>query len=200
MRHRPALWWLAALVLAATTTFVIDDLLDDAERARAAWTDRQDALVATTTIAIHDPIGSHNTERRELPAGMIPEEAIVDLVPGSSATSAVYPGEVLVDERVLEPGEGPAGNALATDTSAVAIPLGAVADLVGPGDRVDIWVSFEPFLVPDQEPTRVVARSAVIVETVDDIALVAVRDEDIAATTGAISHGIVTVAIVGRPG
>ena len=93
LARRPWLYWLAVALLGCGVAAVVVDATSGIERARLAWGQTRDVLVATADVAPGDPVAA---ERRALPGPMVPEAAVGDVSPRAVARQHVAVGEVLV--------------------------------------------------------------------------------------------------------
>ncbi len=196
LARRPWFYWLVAATLALTTAGLASDLVADARRAREQWGEHSRVLVTRALIEPGQPLTPDDVEHRDLPIAVVPPGAVTVLEPDATAVSAILPGEVVLAGRL----SGRARAALVPNgTGAVAVPNGPGSPPLEPGDRVQLWATLDPFVAAEGARAREpVAREAVVLEVADDHALVAVDDDDLAATTNAVAQGAITVVLTGR--
>ena len=134
----------------------------------AAWrddprADRSDVVVATRDLPPGTELTVDDVRLETRTASDIPDGSRADVgsVIGATLAGPARRGEVLTDVRVLGPRL--AESAAGPDARIVALPLAdaALADLVRPGDIVDIVAA--PASSDAQESSRMIATDAVVV-------------------------------------
>jgi Flp pilus assembly protein CpaB len=112
-------------------------------RAAAAIAERQEALVLVRQAEPGQTVTQDMFVVRKLAPADIPDNAIVDPVDavGKTASVRLYPGEVLLADRLGDVSRLSAAGAVPRDHVAFALsikPHTGVAALIAPGDRVDV--------------------------------------------------------------
>lgn len=148
----------------------------------AAWRDdpranHTDVVVTTRDLSPGTQLTADDVRLESHTASTIPEGSRTDAdsVVGATLAGPARRGEVVTDVRLLGPRL--AESAAGPDARIVALPLAdaALADLVRPGDIVDIVAA--PASADAQESARLIATDAVVV-------LVSAKDNRIAAGGG----------------
>lgn len=129
-------WFSILIVLAAIVVVVggVQGRLASVEAERAAWGSSQRVAVVAAPVAAGRPVDG-SVVFVERPVAMVPEGAITVLPDRALAAVDLVVGEVLLRGRLVggEVGLRPAG------TVAVTVVVEGAADLVEPGDLVDLW-------------------------------------------------------------
>ena len=146
LRHRPVLRWLVVFGLAAVTGLFSARVVDSARSARARWGTGQPVVVLVGAVAAGDRIEATDVELRSLPAALLPATAVTDPPIGRVATDDLYPGEVLVEERVAPEGVQGAAALLPPGSRALAVPSGPGTPPLLVGDTVDVLATYDPLL------------------------------------------------------
>jgi Flp pilus assembly protein CpaB len=186
LRH-PIPWWIAAVLLAITTTTLVGRLTADATAERARWGHDVPAVVA---LADHDVGDALRVEVRLLPRAVVPEDALTAVPPGGRAVVALAAGEVVLARRVAPDGLSLVAARLPSGTRGIAVPHGVAPLPVEVGDVVDVLASYEA-------DTDVVATGALVVAVDEDAVTVAVDERDAAAVAYAVNAAAVTLALSG---
>ncbi|MGH9185087.1 MAG: Flp pilus assembly protein CpaB [Acidimicrobiales bacterium] len=196
MAERPALWWSVAGLLALTTAGLVLAAYAQADAARRQWGDTRAVVVATVPLSAGQVIEAGAVERQELPVGLVPDDALIEVPVGRTATAPIVAGEVLVAARVAPSGvHGPAA-LVPPGWRAVAVPVGLGSPALVVGDRVDVLATFLTE-ASESPPTFPVAEEALVVDTGDDAITVAVPAEEVARLAFALTSGTVTLALRG---
>ena len=203
-RHRPRLHrrlladpavlrrWLLVLILATVAASVTYSAITAADEARARWDDTRPVVVTTSSLQLGDPL-SGSLEVTEWPVALIPEGAVGSLVEvGDHDREAgpLAPGAPVTEASTVRPGAG--GDA---DLRRIAVAHGLAPLPVRPGDRVDVWATYDPSLAGSGLQTRRVARTAEVVAVDDQVAVVSVEQAEAADVTEAVA--LATVVLVG---
>ncbi len=205
-----------AVIAAVAVAWWVVVRVDAADRARREWGATSTVLVVTRDLAAGAAIGAGDVRAVRWPTALVPDGALSELPEGRRLTSAVAPGEALVDHRLARPGAGGWAALLEPDEAAVRLPVsGPTAGIVA-GDRVDVLAPGAP---PDTieldggeldrgeldrdeldagtSGVTVVADDARVLQVHGDSLVVAVRRAQASATAGAALGGL--VAVVVRP-
>lgn len=155
-RLRGFLWLIAGVVVAALAAGIADIALTRATADRVdlqqVVTPQRSVVVAAQRVEIQGVLTEENLEVVEVPVDTAPETAVTDLgdVLGKITLVELYPGEVLLQPRVLDPDvTAPDGRlALVMNEEQVLLALPA-ADLINQvnmlkaGDSVDFLYSYD---------------------------------------------------------
>lgn len=178
------------ILLVAATALVLGGLVEH-ERARAvtaasAWGAGEAVWVATRELPAGVPIDETDVERRILPRGALPSDAVHDSPVDLRLRDAVTAGEILRSARLTGPEVGLLAARLPAGTGGVQ--LRTVAPHLGIGDIVDLHTLLDG--IP-------VTRGAEVVGIDDDVPTVAVVTADIDAVIRAFTTGDVVPVVVG---
>jgi Flp pilus assembly protein CpaB len=168
------------------------------------------ALVATRDIALHAVITAADVAVREVPPEMVPEDGLTDSQEAIDqlTTAPIARGEIILRRRLIKPDyTGPnAAFVLDPQQVIVAFPmqdlLGSI-DVVRPGDRVDIMITFDiskasqPVVPTGPSTTTGTAGAEMVTFTaLQDVRVAAVmRDTTAQATAGKTSVKAILVAL-----
>ncbi len=183
LAQRPWIYWAGVAGLALLVGVLVSQAAAGIEDAKAAWGEPRPVIVAVTDIAPGTPLAAA-TERRELPAPLVPQGAVGELDAGATSRQRIAAGEIVVNHDVAAVG-GP--QALTPDgwlavSVAEPVPSGART-----GDQVSV-ASGGVLLAPD----------GVVVGSVADAVLVAVPVDEAAQVAHAAATG--DVALLVKPG
>jgi pilus assembly protein CpaB len=154
-RLRGFLWLLSGLVvalLAAYVGFVTVSRAAAAPQAAADSGPKVDVIVAARTIPVRTLIRLEDLELKQLPVGSVPPDAAtaLDNVVGRVALVQLYPGEAVLDQRLLEPNtvssDGRTALFITEDDVLVAVPAQdalSQSGMLKPGDKVDVQFSLD---------------------------------------------------------
>lgn len=155
-RLRGFLWLMAGLVVAALAGVVAYMTLS-----RAAVPDTGEGVVAPPQVSVvvaaqrvevRSLLTSEDLELREMPVDAVPETVVRQVEEGVGRITLVelYPGEVLLTERLVDPdvvaADGRTAVVINDDQVLMAFPAGDLMSRVNvlkPGDHVDILFSYE---------------------------------------------------------
>ncbi|NLA36092.1 MAG: hypothetical protein GX868_10465, partial [Actinobacteria bacterium] len=115
----PVLYWCGVAVLALFTAVAVRDATTGHEAQRSV-------VVARRDLAAGEPL-AENTERRTVPAALVPAGALEHVDPALRSTEAIAAGEIIIERRTSAAPSALAAT-LADDTAALA-----VADAADPG-------------------------------------------------------------------
>ena len=158
-RLRGCLWLTAGLVVALLAGVVAFVTLTRATASRQAPEGTQgttgptvSVVVAARAVAVRAALGADDLATKELPVEAAPEGAVADLEDALGKITLVdlYPGEVLLAQRLIDPneitGDGRYALVIAEDQVLMAFPaedLMSTARVLKPGDRVDLLFSLD---------------------------------------------------------
>lgn len=176
VRHRLGRW-AAAGGAGLVALWALAGALADANAARAGWGESVDVVVARATIEPGEAIEAAMIGMESLPARMVPTDAISEPPLGARVTAEVGPGEILVAHRVTRREGSTASVALPDGTRGVTLHRDQVFGEIG--DAVDLHA-----IVSGEH-----LATAVVVDTDEARATVAVPRADVQAVVDAISQG-----------
>lgn len=155
---------------------------------RSEWGDVATVLIVNEQVEPGELVAG-SVELRELPRAVVPAGSVDVTVSGSRAKVALYPGEVVLRQRVTSaPGEP---HALPIGTVALTVPIVRLVPFLADGDLVDLWtVDSANF------SSRRVAANVVVLAFTEDEITVAVREERVGTVT-ASSLRPVTITLIG---
>ncbi len=149
-RKKGWMWMLAGVILAFLAGLLVYRLLTSAVRSATTpkKTETKPVVVAVQDIPMRTVIGEDMVQVRDMPVDLIPEGAITDIndAVGKMPLTDLITGEVLIENRLIEPTNVTRHIALAIPKQKVIIALPAddllnKVAMIKPGDRVDIMVS-----------------------------------------------------------
>jgi pilus assembly protein CpaB len=155
-RLRGFLWLIAGVVVAVLAGGVAFIALSRATTEQTLTaellTPQQSVVVASRRVDIHGVMTEANLEMREVSGDTVPEGAVKDLdtVLGRITLVELYPGEVILAQRLLDPNvvapNGRLALVMADDEILMALPAGDLlnqVDVLKAGDHVDFFFSYE---------------------------------------------------------
>ena len=192
MARASAAYWVAVLLLALITATVLLRVMDRAASAERRLGPVRRVLVTSAPVRAGQPLTSRNTSREDRPVSQLPQGALDDAPVGASVLGPVARGEVLTRARVQSASmQQPDG------TAAIAVPLGQTPLAVQSGDRVDVYATYDPSLVPrGAAATSRVAVRAEVVRAGRTSATVRVPDAEATDLAAAVARATLTVALV----
>ncbi|CAN5579525.1 hypothetical protein BH20ACT2_BH20ACT2_09410 [soil metagenome] len=193
-------FWLAAILLAATTGLVVHGAVDRAEAARARYGELRTVAVATEPLSIGDEVSAGAVELRRLPAALLPEATFDEIPAGRTVVAAVGSDEPLVEHRLAPGGLSDVAALLPTGTRAVALVDGAGGLRLAVGDHVDVLATFDPLAAEGGDPSFPVAEQALVVDVSDEAVTVAVTPDEAARVAFGLAQGRVTLLLTAGPG
>jgi len=180
LARRPWLYWAIVGALAAVLTTGVHHRLAALERARHDWGVTRSVLVAERTL---EPGAAVAVRTVDFPVALVPPGAVSALEPPVELRQRVGEGEVLT-ELDIDAGSGPAAR---------AAPGTVVVALSDPLSRnVDIGLS-----VQVAADGLIIAESATVVDTIDDVVFVAVAPSEGPTVAAAAQQG--TAALLYLP-
>lgn len=195
LRRAPAIWWTAALVLAAATGLAVDSALTQAGALADRFGELREVPVAARAVSPGEVVGADGVRLERRPASLLPAAPPARDPAERVAVVALVPGEVIVEPKLAPAGRRGAAALLGPGARALAIPGGAAGrPAAGVGDRVDVLATF----AEADQPTVVVAEEALVV-AVDpqaDTTTVAVRRDEAPRVAFALAAGTVVLALV----
>ncbi|MGI8758135.1 MAG: Flp pilus assembly protein CpaB [Acidimicrobiales bacterium] len=193
--RQPALFWLAAVVLAALTGLTVARLISQAQAEAARWGDLRPTLVATTDLEAGSIIDSGDVRVERRPATLVPAGALAGPAEGQAVSAPIHRGEAVLADRLAPAGLSATAAALPEGRFGIAVPTGVGALALEPGDMVDVLVTFDPDTVGDGEPTFPVARSTTVVGVTEEAVTLAVTEDEAPRVAFALTAGVVTLVL-----
>jgi Flp pilus assembly protein CpaB len=201
LRHRPAVRWLVVFGLAALAGLFTARTVDAARATRDRWGTGRAVVVMVERVSAGQPIETDDVEIRSLPPAALPPTAVADPPIGRVATADLYPGEVVVEQRVAPEGRVGAAALLPAGTRALAVPTGPGTPPLRVGDTVDLLASYDPLLFdPAATPASadgMVVSGALVIDVSEGAVTVAVDPDDAPDVAFALAQGAVTLALAG---
>ena len=193
--RRPAFYWTLVALLTVFTLWSINDLTSSARATLEGYGTSERVLVITAPIVPGGALDG-SVEYRDVPTALVPEGAVRSMPADPVARVELFPGEVVVNSRLAGGGSGIA-TLVPDGSTALAVPAGLALPPVVVGDLVDVIATFA--VAPEQadEASFAVARRASVVHVADNAVTVAVDRPEAAAVAFALTHGNVTLALVG---
>jgi len=155
-RLRGFLWFAAGLTVAILAGFVAFVTLSRAAAQQAGQVEvslpKVSVVVAARAIKVRSQLGSEDLAAKEVPVDLAPEGAVrgVEDAVGLITLVDLYPGEVILVQRLLDPNVAAASGRLALVVAEnevlMAFPAKDLMSQVGilkPGDHVDLLFSLE---------------------------------------------------------
>lgn len=189
LRRRPLAYWCTTVVAAALAATLVGTLTARAEAAAARFGGLRPVAVLTATVDAGDEVGAGDVRIVQVPRAFVPEGAVSTVPDDQTALAPLYPGEVLLAERLAPDGLHGVAALLPEGTRAMAVPAGPGALRVRTGDLVDVLAT-----APDGT-SRVVADTATVVDAGDATTTVAVQVGDAPAVATALTQATVTLAL-----
>ena len=125
------------------------------------------------------------------PAKQLPAGALSSIPSGRSVSGPVARGEILTSVR-LEDRSAPERRG----SVAMAVPLGDAPLAVRPGDRVDVYATYDPSLTPEGgAATSRVADHAEVMRSNRSSITVSVRDAEVTRLATAVARSTLTVVL-----
>jgi len=187
-----AAYWAVVALLALATAGLVSRLANRATAAERRWGATRPVLIAKRALPPGQPVPAAGVAVEERPRALVPVGALARLPAGAVAIAPVERGEVLTAARLGEPGAG-----LAPGRAAMAVPVGDAPLRVRPGQRVDVFATFDASLAaPGADATDRVATGATVVRADAAAITVAVRTSEAAALARALAQGTTTLALI----
>jgi len=154
-RLRGFLWLFAGLAMAAMAgivAFVTISRSTPSTTGEAVSKPMVSVAMAVRTISARTILAAEDLESKQVPVDAVAEGAISEpeQAIGQMTLTDLYPGEVLLAQRLVDPnevsGDGRVAVALAEDEVLVALPaddLLSQANVLKPGDHIDIYASMD---------------------------------------------------------
>lgn len=185
-------YWIAVGLLALATGGFVTRLVGRATAAERRWGATQSVIVAVRALPAGRSIPLDATRREDRPAAFVPDGALRRLPPANPLIAPVARGAVLT------------ASDLASHTSdrlsgqvAMALPVGEASLALHAGQRVDVFVTFDPSLAPPGAPaTSRVATRALVLRADKAVVTVVVEPSEAPDLATALAQGTVTLALV----
>lgn len=183
LRHR-LVWATAAVMVALVTSMALSARARAVEAARAGWGTTTTVVIVDAPVAVGEPLEGHVSEH-EIPVAMVPDGAVATVPATGRAKVALFPGEILMQQRVAST----RSSGIPDATVALTMPVLTQVPLLGIGDLVDIWV-----IDPATGTTSRAASAVVVLAFTDDEVTVAVPEAEAdVATVAALRPVAITL-------
>lgn len=197
---RPALFWLAAVVLAAVTGLTVARFLASAQAEAERWGQLRPTLVAVADLEPGAVLGPGDAQIERRPAALVPPGALGDRAEGQVVAAPIHRGEAVLAARLAPAGLSPTAAVLGPGRVGIAVPTGPGGLPLEPGDVVDVLVTVDPDTAGEGEPTFPVARSATVASIGEEAVTLAVAEEEASRVAFALTAGMVTLVLGGHGG
>ncbi len=150
--RRGCVWFAVGLILAVAAGFVAITSLQGALEVATKPKEepKVQVLVATRDIPLHTVLAPSDVALRQVPPATVPEDSLADPkeAVGQMAIVDIAQGEVILRRRLLAPDYVGPKAAFVMDPKKVIVAFPAYdllgsADIIRPGDRVDIMFTFD---------------------------------------------------------
>lgn len=189
LRRRPLAYWCTTVLAAAAAALLVGGLTARAEAAAARYGGLRPVVVVDGPVDTGDEVDAGEVRVEHVPRAFVPAGALSSVPDGRTALGPLYPGEVLLAERLAPDGLHGVAALLPDGTRAMAVPAGPAALRVRTGDVVDVLAT-----APDGT-SQVVADVATVVDAGDATTTVAVRVSDAPSVATALTQATVTLAL-----
>lgn len=196
--RRPLVYWGAVLLLVVVTVVGVQRQSDQQRRLEAVYGELRRVPVAVSPIRAGESLDDGAVRWESRPAASVPPGALGDFADGAVAAAAIYPGEVVLAERVAGLGGG-LSSRLPSEGAAVSVPTTYGVPPVRPGDSVDLVAVFDSFATDTAPAAQTVAHRATVLELDEEAVTVAIRASEVEPTVSALVWGAVTVVAVSTP-
>lgn len=194
-RRRPLVYWTVVVVVAATSGLTVLHVTARAEAAASRYGSTVAVPVAARPVAAGTTLQARDVQWRRVPRALLPRVRAARRPAGRVVVSALFPGEVVVEERLAPSGLHGAAALVPAGSRALAVPSGPSTPHVARGDHVDLL----SVVADEAAASSVVAAGALVVEVDDQSLTVAVSEQEAPAVAAALARGTVAVALVGVP-
>ncbi|HEY3485349.1 MAG TPA: SAF domain-containing protein [Ilumatobacteraceae bacterium] len=178
LARRPWLHWLVIGMFAMTAAGAARAVAERADAERRRWGELIEVFVATGDVAPGDLVAA-SVDRRQLPAALVPADAVVAIDAGHLARQHISTGEVVTAVDIA----GGSGPQALVPSGWVAVPIDeAVPSGASIGDRVMIAADG-------------VGLGRGVVVVAGDAPLVAVPEDDAAMVAAASANGSVMLLV-----
>lgn len=194
--RRPLVYWSAVTLLVVATAVGVTRQSDLQRELEAVYGELQQVPVAVSLVRAGEPLDAGAVRWEPRPAAAVPPGALGELAEGAVAAAAIYPGEVVLTERVAGLGGG-LSSRLPAGVAAVSVPTTYGVPPVRPGDSVSLVAVFDGFAADAAPEARTVAHRATVLDLDEEAVTVAIRAAEVEPTVSALVWGAVTVVAVG---
>ena len=221
LRRRPIVYWTVTALVTIATALAIGGLTARAEHAAARFGGLRPVVIVVRPVGEGDAIAAADVRIERRPRSFVPDGALDSPPVGQSVLSALYPGEVLLGDRLAPSGLHGVAARLPAGTVGLAVPGGRAGLRVELGDLVDVLAttgvvaaapSPAPVVggggpaAPTSAPptpgatggdgaTRIVASGAKVVDVSEETVTVAVRETEAPLVATALTQATITLAL-----
>jgi Flp pilus assembly protein CpaB len=191
--RRAAAYWALVAILAFATAGTVARATSRAAAAEHRWGSTRPVVVAVRDLRPGPVprVGAVRIEAR--PLASLPARAVRRLPAGAALSGPVARGEVITTARLAASPEALPGGRVA-----MAVPRGEAPIAVQPGQRVEVFATFDASLAGIGRPTSTrVVRRAVVLRVRGAVLTLAVTGPEATGLATATALGTVTVARVG---
>lgn len=179
LARRPWIYWLAVVSVAGAVGLGAAGALGDVDKARLAWGEQRSIWVAAAAIEPGQPIV---TDRRQVPAAMVPAAAVGSSPANAKAVQRIDAGEIITTGDVSA-----GGTAGLVPAGWVAFGVPSPAGRFSTGDHLRVYSG------------EVLVASGIVVDSGDDALMVAIPESAAPAMSSALLAGTVTIGLAAGP-
>lgn len=196
LRRVPALYWILALGLAASTSVTIFRLAAAADARARYWGTHAEVPVVVNAVAAGALIEASDFEMRPVPESLLPQSDVVSDPAGLTAIVPLLPGEVLVEAKLAPGGVEGAAALLEPGQRAVAVPRNETTPPLSVGDRVDVILTLDASAgTTGGPPAYAIARAAKVLHVSEAAVTLAVSAGDAAKVAFGAAQGALALAV-----
>jgi len=163
---------------------------DELDQQRLEWGSLDAVLVVNQQVEPGELVAGA-VEQRELPLSLLSPGSVRDLAPDSRAKVTLFPGEIVLGQRVTGSSSSADASGLASGTVALTVPIVRLVPFLTDGDLVDLWtVDSANF------SSRRVANNVVVLAFSQDEITVAVSEAKVGDVTAASLRPL-TITLIG---
>ena len=182
-----------AVLVALLVGWAVNDTVARAGTDRARWGATRTVVVAADDIAAGELIDATNTAVGELPAALVPADALDSLPAGRRSSVELADGEPVLRRRLAGSDRGALAARLDEGRAAVSFPRAEIHPELAAGDRVDVYATVSD--TTGTTSTRV-AHAATVLELGERSVTIAVELDEVRAAAGAsLAPGVAMVVL-----
>lgn len=189
LRRRPVIYWACSALVATACAVTVGSLTARAEQAAARYGGLRSVAVVQRPLDVGDEVDDDDVRIERVPRAFVPDGAVSDVPEGRTVLAPLYPGEVVVADRLAPDGLRGVAALLPEGSVALGVPSGPAAVDLAIGDVVDVLAT------AGDGSTRVVAGEALVVDAGGETVTVAVERREGPAVATALTQATVTLAL-----